>query len=265
IGVGSDVSENNDALIFRDNAGGIYYNSIFTEFAGRGITIEDNPSGEDSRARLEAGDLDLANNIWWNFGAGNQPEQFMPQAFVRDALLASGKFNEVVDPQLGGISRTNDGGLNPLPFINGPAFQNVRPVPAGDDFFEPVNFRGAFGTENWATGWTAISELGILGSIFTDLEDEVAFERPTQIRLEQNFPNPFNPSTVIRFQLPESQNVTLKVYDITGRLVTTLVDGVRSAGTNEIRFDASNLSSGVYLYRLQSNSVSLTRSLTLIK
>jgi len=266
IGNGSDAGGNNDTFVFRDNAGGFYFNSIFTEFAGIGVTIEDLDSGEDSRARLEAGELNLANNIWWNFGVGNDPADFIPQQFVRDAVLAAGQLNEVVDPQLGGISRDPDGGLNPLPFIDGPAFDNVRAIPEGDDFFEAVNYRGAFGTVNWATGWTAISEFGILGSVFTDIEDELAFdERPTKVRLEQNFPNPFNPSTVIRFDLPQSQQVTLKVYDITGRLVTTLVDGVRSAGTNEIRFDAANLASGVYLYRLQSNSVTLTRSLTLIK
>lgn len=264
IGTGADNPRNNDALIFRDNAGGFYYNSIFTDFGGQAITIEDLASGEDSRNRLDQGDLDLANNIWWNFGAGNNAADFIPQQFVRDALLAQGKFNEVVDPELGGISRVADGGLNPLPNISGPAFQNVRAVPTGDDFFEQSNFRGAFGTVNWATGWSAISELGILTGVFTDIEDETPFT-PVQFTLSQNYPNPFNPTTQIDFMLPSSQFVSLKVYDITGRLVDTLVNGVRAEGLNSITFNANNLSSGVYFYRLEAQNFSRTQKMTLIK
>ncbi|REL33568.1 T9SS C-terminal target domain-containing protein [Rhodohalobacter sp. SW132] len=264
IGSGADDPRNNDALIFRDNAGGYYYNSIFTDFGGRGITIEDLESGQDSRQRLDDGELDLANNIWWNFGAGNNAEDFIPQDFVRDALLASGKFNEVADPQLEGISRTNDGGLNPLPNTSGPAFQNVRPIPEDDDFFTEVDYRGAFGLENWASGWTAISELGILAAVSTNTEEQVS-QLPTSIELSQNYPNPFNPTTQISFTLPQNENVKLEVFEITGRRIATLVDGVQQAGTNTVSFDASNLSSGMYIYRLQSNSATITRKMTLLK
>lgn len=95
----------------------------------------------------------------------------------------------------------------------------------------------------------------------TDPETEV----PSRMVLHQNYPNPFNPATNIRFELPESSDVRLNVYDITGRLVATLVDGHQNAGTHEVRFDASHLSSGVYIYRLQSNAGTLSRTLTLVK
>ena len=74
---------------------------------------------------------------------------------------------------------------------------------------------------------------------------------PSAFELNQNYPNPFNPSTVISYQLPINSNVRLKVYDILGRDVTILVNKEQEAGTHEIRFDASRLSSGVYFYRIE--------------
>ncbi|MGF1669172.1 MAG: T9SS type A sorting domain-containing protein [Balneolaceae bacterium] len=93
----------------------------------------------------------------------------------------------------------------------------------------------------------------------------LASETPGRIRLNQNYPNPFNPSTVISFELPAAANVELKVFDITGREVATLVNEIRTAGMHQVQFDASNLASGMYLYRLKSNNNVLTRKLTLLK
>ena len=73
---------------------------------------------------------------------------------------------------------------------------------------------------------------------------------PTQYLLSQNYPNPFNPTTVISFSLPQAGHVTLKVYDILGREVATLVDGYMSAGVHDTKFSALFLS-GMYVYRLQ--------------
>lgn len=78
---------------------------------------------------------------------------------------------------------------------------------------------------------------------------------PGSVSLRQNYPNPFNPTTSIQFELPSEQQVTLRVYDIMGRLVATLSDNQSfSAGTHQLQFDASQLSSGVYLYRMQTGS-----------
>ncbi|VAX20224.1 hypothetical protein MNBD_IGNAVI01-2287, partial [hydrothermal vent metagenome] len=74
----------------------------------------------------------------------------------------------------------------------------------------------------------------------------------TDYSLSQNYPNPFNPSTVINYQIPEDGFVNLKIYDITGREVTTLVNRTQTKGRYQVNFDASNLSSGVYFYRIQS-------------
>jgi hypothetical protein len=87
----------------------------------------------------------------------------------------------------------------------------------------------------------------------------------TAYTLLPNFPNPFNPSTTIRFGLPERSHVKLTVCNPLGQEVATVVDGEKNAGYHEAVFDASRLASGVYLYRLQAGSFVETRKLLLVK
>jgi hypothetical protein len=79
---------------------------------------------------------------------------------------------------------------------------------------------------------------------------------PTTFALNQNYPNPFNPSTIISFQIPVASHVTLKVYDILGRELTTLIDETQTAGSHSITFNAAKYASGVYFYRLAANAAS---------
>lgn len=88
---------------------------------------------------------------------------------------------------------------------------------------------------------------------------------PDRISLEQNYPNPFNPETKIPFTLDRSEHVTLKIYDVLGRELATLIDGVQPAGRHLITWEAGNLPGGVYIYRLSSGGQTLTRNMTLIK
>jgi 1,4-alpha-glucan branching enzyme len=87
----------------------------------------------------------------------------------------------------------------------------------------------------------------------------------TDFYLEQNYPNPFNPSTRIKYQMPESGNVTLKIYDAMGREIKTLVDQFKQGGIYEIYFNASDLASGVYFYQLKANNFVSTRKMLLLK
>jgi hypothetical protein len=81
------------------------------------------------------------------------------------------------------------------------------------------------------------------------------YTAPKEYRLQQNFPNPFNPTTTIYYDLPHDSRVSIKVYDIIGREVRSLVNGVEEAGSHDIRFDGRNLASGAYVYRLQADPI----------
>ncbi len=90
-------------------------------------------------------------------------------------------------------------------------------------------------------------------------------ELPDEFALSQNYPNPFNPTTQIEFSVPESGNVTLEVFNVTGQRVAVLAEGMHSAGHYSLIFDGSQLASGIYLYRLRSRSFSETRKMLLMK
>ena len=88
---------------------------------------------------------------------------------------------------------------------------------------------------------------------------------PRTFELKQNYPNPFNPSTVIRYAVPEASNVRIDVFNVLGQRVSTLVNREHQAGTFDVTFDAANLSSGMYFYRLESANAVLTQKMMLIK
>ncbi|MBO6522857.1 MAG: zinc-dependent metalloprotease [Balneolaceae bacterium] len=90
-------------------------------------------------------------------------------------------------------------------------------------------------------------------------------DAPVKIALDQNYPNPFNPATTISYTLREAENIRLEVFNIQGQKIATLFEGRQQAGEHDVPFDASNLSSGVYMYRLQTASQILTRQMVLIK
>ncbi|MGK7370935.1 MAG: T9SS type A sorting domain-containing protein, partial [Candidatus Halalkalibacterium sp. M3_1C_030] len=97
------------------------------------------------------------------------------------------------------------------------------------------------------------------------VEENTDPDLPAQVRLRQNYPNPFNPATVINYSLPKDGEASMIIYDMLGREVVTLLTGPQKAGTYDLRFDGSNLSSGIYIYRLKAEGKVLTRMLTLIK
>ena len=105
-----------------------------------------------------------------------------------------------------------------------------------------------------------------LSEILTSVEEPLADRRlPDNFSLEQNFPNPFNPSTTITFHLPSSSFVTLKVFDSTGKEVASLVDRHLPAGSHNTEWNASGMPSGIYLYRIQAGTCSETKKLILMR
>jgi len=266
IGPGSFAFPNGDGsemLIFRDNSGGFYYNSIFTEYngfgGGAGITVEDLASGEDSRARLENNQLILSNNIWWNFGNGNNLADIAPQDFVQTHLGANS--NQIADPQLGAIARNNSNGLDPRPAANGPAGTGATTV--NDPFIDNVDYIGAFNPNAplWTNGWSALDNNNVTGIV----DEQISTVIPEDYKLEQNYPNPFNPSTTIEYQIRKAGVVEIAVYNVAGQKVASLINGFKSAGSYAVTWDATDLASGLYYYTLKAENVVETRKMILMK
>ena len=91
------------------------------------------------------------------------------------------------------------------------------------------------------------------------------YSAPKEFKLEQNYPNPFNPTTTILYQLPADAKVTLKIYDILGSEVATLVNEDQEAGYKEVKFNALNIASGMYIYRLTANKYVCTKKMMVLK
>lgn len=104
-----------------------------------------------------------------------------------------------------------------------------------------------------------------LSSEGTVTNNRNTIELPTNYKLEQNYPNPFNPVTNIKFSLPKAGFVSLKIYDVTGRLISEMLNEVRDAGNYTMTFEGSNIASGVYFYRLESNNFVDTKRMVLVK
>jgi photosystem II stability/assembly factor-like uncharacterized protein len=197
------------------------------------------------------------------------------------------------------VETTTDGGETWSPTtgqVPGTAFSvavvNTEPrrwfLTSGSDVYRSTNDGGVFtldamgpftywaidmktvsvGSYTWVTGYAAGNQgtltkyMELLGTTdATESESEI----PTTLALSQNYPNPFNPSTVIRYSLPVGGIATLKVYNVLGQEVATLVDGEMNAGRHEVTWDASENPSGVYFYRLQSEGLTAMKKLLLLK
>ena len=103
------------------------------------------------------------------------------------------------------------------------------------------------------------------GSFEYSNEIEVEISLVKEFSLSQNYPNPFNPSTIISYQIPTNGNVTLKVFDLIGNEVATIVNENKTAGSYSIEFNASDLPSGVYFYQLKQGEMLQTNKMMLLK
>ncbi|MGH7456741.1 MAG: T9SS type A sorting domain-containing protein, partial [bacterium] len=101
-------------------------------------------------------------------------------------------------------------------------------------------------------------------TIVTSVKENIT-QTPSSFALEQNYPNPFNPSTTIAFSLPRAEHVTLKVFDLLGKEIGTLVDEKLAAGHYEVHWNAGGVESGTYFYQLRAGEFAATKKLILMK
>ncbi|HCE58187.1 MAG TPA: hypothetical protein DER09_10260 [Prolixibacteraceae bacterium] len=261
IGPGTNSNVGDVALMLRDGAGGMYANSIFTEFAFSAIEVEDRAAekGTDSRKHMENGDLVFKNNIWFGFGAGDELVAGKMIQVTSDAEDATGAFlathltanaNTVASPMISGISREANGQLDPRPQPQSPAWSNIAPITGAfvTSGLVETEFRGAFGAENWAKMWTALDNMGYFGELYVSVNEigNNSFE------LKQNYPNPCDGNTTIEYTLPEMANVNLMVYDVTGKIVKSVISETQPKGTYKV--NVSGLQRGIYLYQLTAGA-----------
>ena len=143
-------------------------------------------------------------------------------------------------------------------------WQKIGFVPGFGTTTEPKSY--SFTDEDVTTGIYRyrLKQIDFDGSFTYSNEIEVDFI-PKEFVLYQNYPNPFNPSTTIKYQIPELSFVTIKVYDVLGNEITTLVNEEKSIGSYEVEFNATNLPSGIYFYKIQAGSFVETKKMTLLK
>jgi hypothetical protein len=132
--------------------------------------------------------------------------------------------------------------------------------------FDETGGRVAHASDRFPKTASLLGDASFTASGFPVSAETTDPDLPARVTLYQNYPNPFNPATTIRFGLPESSNVTLSIYDALGRIVAVPVNGLpHPPGWHNVSFDAGNMSSGLYLYRLQVHNTVLTGKMMLVK
>ena len=167
--------------------------------------------------------------------------------------------NEVTDRYMSDVSMENDG-------VAVASWEDSTPFVAYNPDHDVVAINGYYGDDRDFTGDMMVIVHNALNMVrgITDIEDESA-SVPRQFSISQNYPNPFNPTTAIAFNLPTKADVSLEVYNVLGQRVANLNPGEMAAGKHILTFDASNLSSGVYFYRLNAGDYTNTRKMTVLK
>ena len=242
------------------------YNSIIMAWKvglrvdGSGVGNAANGDTLQIRNTILAGNVRLADST----GTGSfSPQQWLQTPAYANTIFTENSsvqltapFNIYPDVPLPANNVSNWIPLSGSPALSGASFSN--PNLSG---FENVSYRGAFGTDNWTANWTQFNPKNytVIGI------NQISSSVPDKFTLEQNYPNPFNPSTNLEFGISKSGYVSLKIYDVLGKEVVTLVNANLQLGTYKYEFDASGLTSGIYYYTLRTQGFTETKRMSLIK
>jgi len=185
--------------------------------------------------------------------------EFIPSEFLASQnLIPFIHYNEQTFELSLALTRTRlDGGVNGFGKIAELEFVATETIPEG---FKINLVSAVISSES---GLNYSPSLGVEVAITTNVENVQNI--PTEFSLSQNYPNPFNPSTQISFDVPQNGMVSIQVFNMLGQQVATLLNRELNVGSHTVNFDASNLSSGMYLYSLKAGNVNITKKMMLIK
>ncbi|MEX0746974.1 MAG: T9SS type A sorting domain-containing protein, partial [Rhodothermales bacterium] len=176
--------------------------------------------------------LEANSGFEFNGSAAQVTSDMMP-AVVSDLIIDNAE----------GVALSQETTINGVLRLQAGVFDNTNPFTLGPE--GSISFEG--------------------GSLLVDVASESESSVPQSFYVDQNFPNPFNPTTVFRYGLPMASEVTVRVYNVLGQQVRTFVEGHRNAGVHEIFFEAGGLSSGLYLYRVEAGNLVVTRQMVLLE
>lgn len=228
----------------------------------------------------------IDNGLTWTLISGNLPNAGVYMISANDSFLFAAEES--------GVFRSNDGGIMWQPISSGlPLGQIVFAVTSSNKYLCVAYQKTIYFSQNNGSTWINISEgfdLGVHGiisgmvingdyliitsddgiwrfdfSTVLGIKKVFGLNNPNYFRLQQNYPNPFNPTTTIDFDIPMTSEVTLKIFNILVEEVATLVSDRLTAGTYSYEWDAGNLASGVYLYRLEAGDYVKTRKMVLMR
>ena len=264
----SSVAHGEDALRLREGTGGDFRNYII-HGANDGVRNDDNGS------ELVTQDLAAAQTH------GHPNYLYISGSMVMNGLadVPWDDFDESTDGPWTGTMVTESAGLamtvdaNGLPAtlhvnppLNSIAFENVDEV-IEDDFFTQTDYKGAFSSDsNWLEGWSYLSVAEVLST-----ENDKSSIIAQELKLHGNYPNPFNPSTKINFELSGyHDNVTFTVFNVTGQIVNQIsfsntLPGMQVISWNGINSNGASVPSGIYFYQVQAGDLSAMGKMTLVK
>lgn len=270
-------ANNTIGMLWRDATGGFLINSIIYDYAGFGVEVENlaPASGIDSYERLVADSLGFYNNVWFGFGKGNTLDT---AGFLKPTSTASDRDpncdtlithlttenNSVTNPGLISIGRTQTHQLDPRPDGSVAAItSNLYTYAGAGSFFTAVTYKGAFdpsvmGGQDWLRGWTTLDLSGYL-------VDYTSIEENNVVNNIIVYPNPAQTSTNIAYVLNENSDVTIEIFDMSGKLVSTMNRPNQNAGNHNINISVENMTSGMYFVNLTAGTYSHNFKLSVVK
>lgn len=204
--------------------------------------------------------LELGSGFWWSVSDENHKVPVEMESFNSAAL------GNRVELKWTTTYEINNSGFDIERKSTGTDWIKIANIPGHGTSYHTNNY--TFTEDNLSTGRHKyrLKQIDFNGNYkYYDLTTDVSIGVPVKFVLEQNYPNPFNPSTTINFEIPNANFVSLKIYDTNGREISSLVNELKNAGYYSVKFNAANLSSGIYFYKIQAGDFSAVKKLMLVK